>query len=332
MQRQVNYTNPEIIDIPINTINTMNYFNQVQSDTIIYPSAPVNGNKTNLSKPDIVFDNEAKEITFMSRLNEMKEQIERLEAIADERENEISQIVSTRNKFIALISHDLRGPFSSIMCALDLVKLKLTRRNVKEIERYVDIATDSANRTLHLLDDLLTWTISQSKDNRLRPILINLNELITGELKGFNFASMQKRITIIRKIPNNFVVEADIRMIKTVIRNLISNAIKFTPNDGIITVSASESRQFIQVSVKDNGIGISAKDRKNLFDPEKIHSMPGTNNETGIGLGLLLCKEFIELHGGKIWVEKPGSMGSEFKFNLPKAKINQKDTQILQNN
>jgi two-component system, sensor histidine kinase and response regulator len=316
----------------IKTSNTMNYFNQVLSNTINYPSAPVNGKKANSSQLHIAYDDEAAEASFMSRLKEMKEQIERLEAIAEEKENEISQIVSTRNKFLAIISHDLRGPFSSIMCALDLLKLKLTRRNIKDIERYVDIATDSANRTLYLLDDLLTWTISQNNGNSICPITINLHELIAVELKGFAFASMQKRITLCRKIPDHFIIKADIQMIKTVIRNLISNAIKFTPSDGIITVSASESKQYIQVSVKDSGIGISAKDKKNLFDPEKIHSLPGTNNETGVGLGLLLCKEFVELHGGKIWVEKSVSIGSEFKFTLPKAKIKKTDIQILQNN
>ncbi|MBE0662417.1 MAG: HAMP domain-containing histidine kinase [Bacteroidales bacterium] len=310
----------------------MNFSTQVLSNTINYPSTSINGNKTNLSKTDIAFDDEVKETSFMSKLKEMKEQIDKLEALAEVRENEISQIVSTRNKFIALISHDLRGPFSSIMCALDLLKLKLTRRNIKDIERYVDIATDSANRTLHLLDDLLTWTISQNKENCFRPVMINLHEVISGELKGFKFASMQKRITLCRKVSENLIVKADLQMIKTVIRNLISNAIKFTPNDGIITVSATESKQLIQISVKDNGIGISAADRKSLFDPKKIHSMPGTNSETGVGLGLLLCKEFVEMHGGKIWVEKAGSVGSEFKFNLPKARINKTDIQISQNN
>lgn len=310
----------------------MNYFNQVLSNTINYPSAPVNGNKANSSQLHIAYDDEAAEASFMSRINEMKEQIERLEAIAEERENEISQIVSTRNKFIALISHDLRGPFSSIMCALDLLKLKLTRRNIKDIERYVNIAADSANSTLHLLDDLLTWTISQNKENSFHPKIFNLHELIAGELKGFGFACMQKRITLCRKVPTHFIIKADIQMIKTVIRNLIGNAIKFTPNDGIITVSASESKNYFQVSVKDNGIGISAKDKKNLFDREKIHSLPGTNNETGVGLGLLLCKEFVELHGGKIWVDKSVSIGSEFKFNLPKTKIKKTDIQLLQNN
>lgn len=307
----------------------MNYINQVLPNTINYPSTSVNGNKANLSQLHIAYDEEAIENSFMLRLKEMKEQIERLEAIAEERENEISQIVSTRNKFIAIVAHDLRGPFSSIMCALELLKLKLTRKKIKDIEKYVDIAADSANKTLHLLDDLLTWTISQSRENGFRPVTINLNKLIASEMQGFSFASMQKRITLSRKIPDNLLIKADIQMLKTVLRNLISNAIKFTPNDGIITVYATESRQNIQVSVKDTGIGISAKDRKNLFNPERLHSTHGTSNETGVGLGLILCKEFVELHGGRIWIEKPGSIGSEFKFTLPKKKINKTEAQLL---
>jgi len=332
MLHQIINTALELTEIPIKTSKTMNYFDQALSNTIHYPSAPVNGNKATSSQLHIAYDDEAAEATFMSRLKEMKEQIDRLEAIAEEKENEISQIVSTRNKFLAIISHDLRGPFSSIKCALDLLKLKLTRRNIKDIERYVNIAADSANRTLYLLDDLLTWTISQNQENGFCPVMINLHELIAGEIKGFSFPSMQKRISICLNVPNHIVIKADLQMIKTVIRNLVSNAIKFTPNDGTITVAATESKNYIQVSVKDSGIGISAKDKKNLFDREKIHSLPGTNNETGVGLGLLLCKEFVDLHGGKIWVDKSVTIGSEFKFNLPKGRINKTDIQILQNN
>jgi two-component system, sensor histidine kinase and response regulator len=310
----------------------MNISTQVLSNTINYPSTPFNGNKAAPSQLYIAYDDKEAEASFKLRLNEMKEQIKRLEAIAEERENEISQIISTRNKFIALISHDLRGPFSSIMCALDLLKLKLTRNNVKGIEKYVNIAADSANSTLHLLDDLLAWAISQSRENSFHPRMINLHELIAGELKGFSFASMQKRISLCQQVPENLIIKADLQMIKTVIRNLISNAIKFTRNDGVITVSASESRQFIHFAVKDNGIGISATARKILFTPEKVHSLPGNKNETGVGLGLLLCKEFVELHGGKIWIEKPGSIGSEFKFILPKTIKSKTENQISQNN
>jgi signal transduction histidine kinase len=315
----------------IKTSNTMNYINQVLPNTINYPSTPLNGNKTHSSQLHIAYDDEAIENSFMARLKEMKEQIERLEEIAEERKNEISQIVSTKNKFIAIIAHDLRGPFSSIMCALELLKLKLTRRNIKDVERYVDIAADSANKTLHLLDDLLTWTVSQCKEMNFNPVRINIHKLANEVIQGYNFAASQKRITIRKSIPAKLEITADNQMVKTILRNLISNAIKFTPKDGIITLDVTESRQNIKVSVKDNGIGMSAKDRKNLFNPERLHSTPGTNNETGVGLGLLLCKEFIELHGGRIWIEKPGSIGSEFKFTLPKASINKTEIRLLQN-
>jgi two-component system, sensor histidine kinase and response regulator len=310
----------------------MNYINQLLPNTINYPSSTLNGYKTNLSKPDTVSADEALESIFMTRLKEMKEHIERLEAIAEERKNEISKIVSARNKFIAIIAHDLRGPFSSIMCALELLKLKLTRRNINDVEKYVDIATDSANKTMHLLDDLLTWTTSQCNEMNFHPVRINMNKLAKEVIQGYSFAALQKRITIRITIPAKLIITADNQMVKTIMRNLISNAIKFTPKDGIITLSATETRQFIRVSVKDNGIGISAKDRKNLFNPDKLHSTPGTNNETGVGLGLLLCKEFVELHGGKIWIEKQGSTGSEFKFTLPKAIITKKEVQSFQNN
>jgi two-component system sensor histidine kinase/response regulator len=310
----------------------MNYINQVIPNSTSYSSNPLNGNKAKLPKLELATAEQTMEISFRSRINELNEYIERLEAMAEERENEIAQIVSTKNKFIAIIAHDLRGPFSSIMCALELLKLKLTHSNIKAAKKYVDIATDSANKTLHLLDDLLIWTISQSRISNFKPIMINFQELINCELKGFRFASMQKRITLSRKIPDNLMIKADIQMIRTVVRNLLSNAIKFTPNDGIVTVGASENSLDIQISVKDSGIGISAIDRRNLFNAEKHHSTPGTNNETGVGLGLILCKEFVELHGGRIWIEKPGAIGSEFKFTLPKTRNNNTEKQIVQNN
>jgi two-component system, sensor histidine kinase and response regulator len=299
----------------------MNYNNQIAPNTINHSGTPLNGNKSHLAQQDTVtreyFDNRSTESSLLAKIKEMKNHIAHLENMGEQGKRELSRIIRTKDKFIAVLAHDLRGSFSSVLCALELIKIKLNHQNINDIEKYVDIAIDSANSSCHLLEDLLKWTFSHDQKNNFNPVKINLHEVITGELKGLSFPIMQKRITIKRKIPVNLIVTADIQMIKTVIRNIVGNAIKFTPNDGIITVSVSEHAQFMLVSVKDNGIGISTKARRNLFQLENIHSMPGTHNETGVGIGLLLCKEFVELHGGKIWVEEPVSSGSEFRFTLP---------------
>jgi signal transduction histidine kinase len=254
---------------------------------------------------------------LLLQIREMEELNASLELLIEQRTNKLIEIVSTNGKFLSIIAHDLRSPFSSIIGILELLKLSLKEFNKDEIEKYVNIVYNSANNTLILLDNLLVWAVSQNKEKNFKPIKINLYNLLKEEIESLKFLAIQKQITLKHLINPDLNVAADIQMVKTILRNLISNAIKFTNINGEVIINATEIKQFVEVEVKDNGIGISAENQKKLFQIDSFHSTPGTHDEKGIGLGLLLCKEFVELHGGNILIESETGKGSRFAFTLP---------------
>jgi signal transduction histidine kinase len=251
------------------------------------------------------------------KLHELEELNANLEKLVDQRSRKLNELVTTNGKFLSIIAHDLRSPFSSILSILELLKLSLKSSSIGEIEKYVDIVYDSANNALKLLDELLIWVISQNKEKSFNPVKINLYELLSEEIEIMIVTAWQKQISMKQSISPNLNVTADIQMIKTILRNLISNAIKYTNTNGVISINAVRSKQFIEVAVIDNGIGLSSEAQKSLFKMDTFHSTAGTNNEKGTGLGLLLCKEFVEAHGGNIWLESEPGKGSRFAFTLP---------------
>jgi two-component system sensor histidine kinase/response regulator len=257
---------------------------------------------------------------FLVRLRELEETNGNLEILLEQSSKKLTEVVATNAKFIRIIAHDLRSPFSSIMGILEILKESLHDYNIDEIENYINIASESANRTLNLLDNLVVWTVLQNKEKSFNPVKVNLYELIELELENFSNSARQKGISSKNSIGMSLDVSADVQMIKTVLRNLINNAIKYTNNNGKIKVSAIKRGQFIEVSIQDTGIGIPQKMQEELFNKQEFHSTEGTNHEQGTGLGLLLCMEFIELHGGQIrFISEPGK-GSTFFFTLPKYK------------
>jgi two-component system, sensor histidine kinase and response regulator len=264
----------------------------------------------------ITHTGKASEKQFRLRMKEMEELNVSLENLVEQRTEKLNEVVATNTKFISIIAHDLRSPFSSIIGALDVLKECLNEFSKTEIETYVNLASKSAHRTLNLLDNLLAWTISQNKEEIFTPIKINLCELVAYEIDSFMNEAKQKQITVGHSIVPNLNVSADIQMVKTIFRNLISNAVKFTKTGGEIAISASEHDHFVEIAVKDNGVGISNEVGRELFKMNGPHTV-GTWNEQGTGLGLLLCKEFVEMHGGNIWIESKPGKGSTFKFTLP---------------
>jgi len=262
-------------------------------------------------------NSDASEKQILSQLQEMEELNIHLEKLLEQRTAEIAEVISTNSKFISILSHDLRSPFSSILGVLQILKKSLNEYNKDEFEKYINIASDSANRTLNLLDELLEWTISRNQKKSFNPVKINLKELAEGEIENNRLQAIQKQISLTHSITSTLYVVADIQMIKTILRNLISNAIKYSNTGGEITISASESRQFVEIGVADNGVGISLKSQRNLLRIDEFHSTKGTNDEKGNGLGLILCKEFVEIHGGKIRIESEPGLGSKFTFTLP---------------
>ena len=262
-------------------------------------------------------DSPISEKKLISRLKEMEDLNTSLELLVEQRTSKLVEIVSTNAKFLSIIAHDLRSPFSSIIGILELLKMSLKEFNKTEIEEYVNIVYSSANNTLTLLDNLLVWAVSQNKEKNFKPIKINLYELLREEIENLKTLASQKHISMSHTIKPDLNVTADIQMVKTILRNLISNAIKYTNINGEIVIDASEVKQYVEVAIKDNGIGMSKEDQKKLFKIDSFHSTPGTLDEKGTGLGLLLCKEFVELHGGNIHIESERGKGSRFTFTLP---------------
>ncbi len=258
---------------------------------------------------------------YMSfRLEEMKERNASLESLLEQNNAKLAEVITANRKFISIIGHDLRGPFSSILGALEMLKEGLEEYSIREIERYIDIASNSANKTLSLLDNLLAWNTLQNIDKNYNPVRLNLNELIDEEIEFQGIRASQKEIVVYSSIDPDLMVVADIQMIRSVVRNLISNAIKFSDTESEITVSASVKSQFVELQVEDSGVGISAEDQQKLFNSGIRHSTPGTRKEQGTGLGLIICKEFVEIHGGSITIESEPGTGSRFKITLPHHK------------
>jgi signal transduction histidine kinase len=230
---------------------------------------------------------------------------------------ELHELNATKDKFFSIIAHDLKSPFNSIMGFSELLIEQIKENDYAGIEKYAQIILDSSERAVELLMNLMEWSRSQTGRMEFNPEYFELVDFIDEVSDLFDDIAGQKSIIIKKDLPHNAPVFADKAMISTVFRNLISNAIKFTKPGGEIFISINQKQNEITVSVKDSGIGIPAGRIDNLFRIDENYSTPGTNNEKGTGLGLILCKEFIEKHGGRIWVESEPDKGSTFSFSLP---------------
>lgn len=234
--------------------------------------------------------------------------------IANDRLNELN---ATKDKFFSIIAHDLRTPFTSIVALSEMLVLFIKEKNYEGIEEYAALIEQSSNHAMDLLSNLLAWARSQTGRIEFKPEKLNLCGLLNETAQMFDQIAMPKNITIVRDYTENLEVFADKQMIGTVLRNLISNAIKFTRPGGEISLLAKPEPDQMMVTVSDTGIGISEERLKKLFRIEYNESTYGTANEKGTGLGLILCKEFIEKHDGRIWAESEAGKGSEFCFSLP---------------
>ncbi len=264
-----------------------------------------------------IFNKNKTENNLRLRLNEMEEVNGELHNRVQQDAVKLNEVVERNAKFLSIIAHDLRNPFNSIIGILDILGQNIEDYNKEEIENLIHIASNSAVNTYNLLENLLSWSASQNKEKSFNPVKINLNELMLNVLEVFDQAANQKQITMEHSINSDLHVTADYQMVETILRNLISNAIKYSNPGGVVFISALERKQFVEIQVADNGIGMSLHSKKKLFRMDEFQSTLGTKNEPGTGLGLLFCKEFVEMHGGKIWIESEYGRGSKFRFTLP---------------
>jgi signal transduction histidine kinase len=229
---------------------------------------------------------------------------------------ELEKLNQVKDKFFSIISHDLRSPINALAGLLDI----MDRGGLSEQDMKANITELKGrfNHTRTLLNNLLDWTLLQMDKLSLQPARISLHKIAAENIQLLS-AVQNKNIHFENLIGENTLAFADSNTINLVMRNLLTNAIKFTNENGNISLKATESDKFWQISVKDDGVGMNKAVLKMLFDKTAPYSTRGTANEKGTGLGLILCKEFVEKNGGTIWVESEEGKGSTFFFTVPKV-------------
>jgi len=224
---------------------------------------------------------------------------------------------ATKDKFFSIIAHDLKNPFNSIIGFSKLLLGELHNSTNTKISEFAHAIHASGKNAYRLLENLLEWSRAQTGAIKYDPQVFFIDQLIGDTITLCSHHAEAKKICIDLQIPNLLEAYADKNMIHTVVRNLLTNAIKFTNPQGQITITGAKNKDTISITILDNGIGMSPKILQGLFNTDEKSSMPGTENELGTGLGLILCKEFIEKHGGTIEVQSEPGRGSKFWFTLP---------------
>ena len=232
--------------------------------------------------------------------------------------DELDESNRTKDKLFSIIAHDLKSPFNALLGLSNMLEQESNKSNIS-IERIKDFSKmihTSASNSFDLLVNLLEWSRLQADRIVIRPESLDLNEIIMENVKISHTAALNKDIALNYLTSGNCLLVSDRAMINTILRNLISNAIKYTPQNGNITVSLAQSDSMCLVSVQDSGVGIKEETLKDLFQTNAIQSTPGTANEKGTGLGLFLCRDFVNRLGGDIWVESTYGHGATFTFSL----------------
>ena len=232
-------------------------------------------------------------------------------------EHDLKELNATKDKFFTILAHDLRNPFGALLSFSKILLEDLERNDISDSIRLAKYINTSAELIFDLLENLLQWARSQTGRLEYKPQKIILSDLVNNVVQLHQSQACNKQITLTSKLQESLVVKADMNLLNTVMRNLISNAIKYTPPDGNVWVEVSKIPGFVQVTVVDTGVGIPPQGIAKLFRIDTMYSTVGTGSEKGTGLGLILCKEFIELQGGTIRVESELGKGTKFIFTIP---------------
>lgn len=243
--------------------------------------------------------------------------IEEQSKILVQQKEQLQELNSTKDKLFSIIAHDLRSPFQALLGISEILLQETETSDKPDQKKYVHIIYDSSNHLFSLVENLLTWARTQTNKITFVPEKINVSAIIDNVVSLLKPNIIQKNITIEKQYKSEKPGYADKNMIEMVIRNLVSNAIKFTPDNGKITIFLKEIADGLQVEICDNGVGISITDQKRLFEIDSNITREGTNGEQGTGLGLIICKEFIEKNNGIIRVESKPGEGSSFFFTIP---------------
>lgn len=229
----------------------------------------------------------------------------------------LKQTNESKDKFFRILAHDLKGPFQSFLGYSELLSTKIDTLTAEEIRKIGNSLNKSLKMQYLLLNDLLDWSKLQLGDFSLKKENSNLRKITSEVTEILTSTAESKSVNLINNIRDSIYVYADEKMIKLVLRNLMSNEIKYSHIKGTVEITAEEKNNFIEVKVKDNGVGIEFDNLDKMFKIDYHFTTEGTANEKGSGLGLNMCKELIEKHGGKIYAESKLNIGSTFTFIIP---------------
>jgi len=233
---------------------------------------------------------------------------------------QLQELNATKDKFFAIISHDLMNPFNTLLGFTDIINSQFDELSDDEKKNIIQLIHEGAKSGHKLLSELLEWSRLNMKEVAFNPKALDLNAIVKTVLDVTSNFYTQKQITPIIDIPEFTTISADFDMLKIILRNLITNAIKFTPNHGTITIKSKLSESFIHIHIIDTGVGINEEHRENLFSMKHSYSSIGTNGEKGTGLGLILTSDFIKRHNGTIEVISTLGKGTNFIIGFPLIK------------
>jgi signal transduction histidine kinase len=230
---------------------------------------------------------------------------------------ELSELNSTKDKLFSIIAHDLKNPFNSIIGLADLAREEHKEGSLEELDEYLDMISRSAHQGYELLENLLQWSRAQTNRIEFAPQTVDLSFLTERALDLLRQNARKKEITLQNGISRGTLLYCDYQMVHFIVRNLVSNAIKFTGNGGTVSISAGQQGEEAILSVADDGVGMDEEHRRRLFQLDTNVSRDGTAGERGTGLGLVVCKEFVDTHGGRIEVYSTPGEGTRFDILLP---------------
>ncbi|HLO91762.1 MAG: ATP-binding protein [Chloroflexota bacterium] len=236
--------------------------------------------------------------------------------VIEEQKTHLEELIQTKDRFLSIIAHDLKNPFNSLLGFADLAYNDFEEISDSEKKSYLNVIRESGHHIYSLLDNLLSWSRAQSGRIDFYPEPVSLTETIENAVELVRSSADNKQISLFSDFSKDVIVKADKNMLSTILRNLLTNAIKFTPHGGSVTVSSRINHKKVTVSVTDTGIGMSPAEMEKLFKLDGGLKTSGTANETGTGLGLILCQEFMSLHKSKIVAESTPNKGSTFSFTL----------------
>jgi two-component system sensor histidine kinase/response regulator len=260
------------------------------------------------------------EKTIIRQNIELKELNATLEKKVELRTRELKELNATKDKFFSIIAHDLKNPFNTLLGFSELLITNINEYDKNRIGEFINIIFQTSKNAYMLLENLLEWSRSQTGRLEMTPSDIEIAELVDDNIDLIYNNASNKKLELNNRIDKKVKAYADSNMTNTIIRNLLSNAIKYTATGGKIEITSKIENNYVEVTVSDTGVGIKEENIGKLFRIDENFSTKGTNDETGTGLGLILCKEFVKKNGGDIWVTSKLGKGSNFTFKLPAQK------------